>query len=241
MVEIASEYVQISHQDVQLEVYYAYQPSSAPQPAVLVFPTWAGRDKFCREKAHYFAQMGYVGVALDLYGQGRVGSSPAENSALMEPFVHNREFLKDRIKGIMDHLTHDSRIDSQNIVGIGYCFGGLCVLDAVRNNLGLKGAVSVHGLFTPPTYPLPETYKAKVLALHGYKDPMVPPNEIEALQKELSRAKTDFQLMIYGTGYHAFTNPAAHDYNMGTVYDSLLDHRSKFLINDFIREIFLHS
>lgn len=241
MAEIVSEYVRIDHEGVELEAFYGYQPSSTPQPTVIIFPTWAGRDKFCKDKALSLAQMGYVGIALDVYGNGKVGESPAENSALMEPLVNDRELLKNRIKAIMSHLHQDSKVDSQNIVGIGYCFGGLCVLDAARNNLGLKGVISVHGLFTPPLYPLPDTYKAKILALHGYKDPMVTSNDIEALQMELSRARVDFQLMIYGTGYHAFTNPAVHDYHKGTVYDSLLDHRSKLLINDFIQEVFLHA
>ncbi|HXF90703.1 MAG TPA: dienelactone hydrolase family protein, partial [Candidatus Nitrosotenuis sp.] len=185
MPEIISDFVNVNHEEVTLELFYAYPESSTPLPTVIIFHHWAGRDQFCRDKATNFAKMGYVGIALDLYGNGKVGKSVAENSALMEPLVNDRELLKDRILTIMDHLKKDARIDTHKIVAIGYCFGGLCALDAVRNNVGLKGAISVHGLFNPPPYPLPDTYTAKVLALHGYKDPMVTADQVEAFQSEL--------------------------------------------------------
>ncbi len=217
-----TKHLEIRHGQEMLELFVHYpEEVKTLHPTVLIFHPWAGRDNFSCKQASKFAENGYVGVALDLYGKGKIGKSVEENQSLMMPLVENRAFLKERLAIIFSFLRHIDHIDFNNMVGIGYCFGGLCLLDAVRNNLGLKGAISVHGLLDAPSYTLPESYKSKILAIHGYKDPLVPYNQVMGWEQEMTDADADFQLMIFGKGLHAFTNPEANDLEMGCIYDPL--------------------
>lgn len=202
-------------------------------PVILIFPAWAGRDNFCIDKAVTMANKGYIGVAVDVYGEGRLGKSSEECQNLMMPFVNDRQYLQQRLARIIDTFTKDYGI----VIAIGYCFGGLCVLDAVRSNLGLKGAISVHGLLNKPAYELPQQYASKVLALHGYQDPMVTPEHTLAFQEEMLMASVDLQMINFSLGVHAFTNPEANDPGFGTVYSPLLDCRASGYINLFLQEI----
>lgn len=237
-----SEVVQVRHDSVHgradLHLYQICpEICEKPLPAVLIFPTWAGQDLFVQHKANLMVQQGYIGVAADLYGNARQGEGIEECSALMGPFMKNRTFLKERIQTIIDHLKKDPRIDSQNIVATGYCFGGLCALDAARNNMGLKGAVSIHGLFHKPDYKLPEKYTAKILALYGFQDPMVTREECQSFEQELHGACEDWQLIAFGQGKHAFTNPDAFDEARGLVYNALLDKRTTKYVTNFLQEL----
>jgi dienelactone hydrolase len=121
---------------------------------------------------------------------------------------------------------------------MGFCFGGLCALDLARTGASLRGVVSFHGLLIPPgNIPNPQI-KAKVLVLHGHDDPMGPPEQVLALQTELTQAGADWQIHIYGGTVHAFTNPLANDPGFGTVYDSQADKRSWIAMQNFFEEIF---
>lgn len=233
-----SEVVQLHHEGEDLHLYQTCpEICDKPLPAVLIFPTWAGQDLFVQHKANLMAQRGYIGIAADLYGKGRQGESVEECSALMDPLMKDRTLLKKRIKAIMDHLKKDPRIDSKNIIATGYCFGGLCVLDAVRNNFGLKAGVSIHGLFYQPDYKLPEKYSAKVLALYGFLDPMMTPDQVRSFEQEFHGACDDWQLIAFGQGKHAFTNPHAFDEARGLVYHALLDKRTTTYVNAFLQEV----
>lgn len=234
-----NEIVKVNHDGTPLHLYYSYpEDYNKPLPVILIFHTWAGQDLFCHHKANLVAQKGYLGVVVDLYGEGRQGDGPDECSALMMPLINDRGFLRDRIKVIMEHLQWDKRVDKHNIVAQGYCFGGLCVLDAVRNNVGLKAGISIHGLFSRPDYELPHHYDAKFLALYGYKDPLINQRELRDLEHELQAACDDWQLIVFGQGMHAFTNPQAFDEERGLVYHALLDKRTTKYVDLFIKELF---
>ena len=120
---------------------------------------------------------------------------------------------------------------------MGFCFGGLCVLDLARTGAELKGVISFHGLFMPPGNIQGKRIKAKVLALHGHDDSMVPVDSVLALQEELTEAGADWQVHSYGNTVHAFTNPQANDPNFGTVFNASADRRSWQTMQNFLDEI----
>ena len=113
----------------------------------------------------------------------------------------------------------------------------MCVLDLARSGADLSGVVSFHGLFTPATIPN-HPIKAKVLALHGHDDPMVPPAAVLALQQELTAAGADWQLHAYGNTSHDFTNPAANDAANGMQYNAATARRAWRTMEDFLAEVF---
>lgn len=239
MAKIKTETVKISVPETTLELLYSFphEHNGQPLPTILVLHTWSGRDSFCCDKSTYFATHGCLSIAVDLFGEAKVGKTREECQNLIQPFINNRITLKKRLEQIMEFVQKDARVDSSNTSAIGYCFGGLCVLDMVRNNLGLRSGVSIHGLLDKPNYKLPDTYSAKVLVVHGHKDPMVTPQHVADFQTEMNRSVFDWQMVIFGQGMHAFTRPGTNDEISGLLYNPLLDQRTTKIVNNFLEEI----
>jgi dienelactone hydrolase len=225
--------------DVHLEAFFAYDDAfEGIRPAVLINHAWGGRDDFVADKAKKIAELGYVGFAVDMYGKGILGSSVEENAKLMQPFLDDRIMLRKRIHAALNAVKLLPWVDNNKIAAIGFCFGGLCVLDLARSGADIKGVVSFHGLLAAAEGIKNSQIKAKILALHGYDDPMVPIEQVVAFQNELTESGAEWQMHIYGGTMHAFTNPAANDPDFGTVYQSDANRRSWIAMQNFLEEVF---
>lgn len=236
---IVTTLIEYSSNGLSCQGVVAYDDgSSSKRPLVLVAHDWSGRNAFAEEKAHYLASLGYIGFAIDMYGHGRLGQTNEEKSALMQPLMQDRAVLLARIKAAYDAGCALPLVDATKTGAIGFCFGGLCVLDLARSGTPLSGVVSVHGLLTPPLPRASVDVRAKVLALHGYDDPMVTGNTVLAFADEMTAAKADWQIHMYGHTMHAFTNPLAHDVNLGLVYNERAKKRAFESMSHFFREIF---
>ncbi len=231
-----TETVNYQATDVGLEGYVAF-PDTGSAPLVLIAHTWAGKDEFVHQKAEDLAALGYVGFAIDMYGNGKVGADTAENESLMTPLVSDRVMLKDRIVSALNYGKSLPGVDSNKTAAIGYCFGGLVALDLARSGEDLRGVVSFHGLLMPSDIS-EKGIQAKVLVLHGERDPMVPLDMVDSFQKEMTDAGADWQLHSYGGTYHAFTNPDANDPNLGTQFNQHANDRSWQSMKNFFEEIF---
>ena len=231
-----TETVNYQATDVGLEGYVAF-PDTGSAPLVLIAHTWAGKDEFVHQKAEDLAALGYVGFAVDMYGNGKVGVDTAENESLMTPLISDRVMLKDRIVSALNYGKSLPGVDSNKTAAIGYCFGGLVALDLARSGEDLRGVVSFHGLLMPSDIS-EKGIQAKVLVLHGERDPMVPLDMVDSFQKEMTEAGADWQLHSYGGTYHAFTNPDANDPNLGTEFNQDANDRSWKSMKNFFEEIF---
>ena len=231
-----TETVNYQAKNIDLKGYVAF-PDAENAPLVLIVHTWAGKDEFVHQRAEDLAALGYVGFAVDMYGNGKVGADTAENESLMTPLVSDRDMLKDRIVSALNYGKSLPGVDSSRAAAIGYCFGGLVVLDLARSGEDLSGVVSFHGLLMPSDIS-EKGIKAKVLVLHGERDPMVPLDMVDAFQKEMTEADADWQLHSYGGTYHAFTNPDANDPNLGTQFNQSANERSWQSMKNFFTEIF---
>jgi dienelactone hydrolase len=226
--------------DVQLEAFFAFDDSvSGRRPAVLINHTWAGRDEFVAEKARKLAGLGYVGFAVDMYGKGILGSGPEENARLMQPLMDDRAMLQKRMQAALYAVKLLPWVDDSKIAAIGFCFGGLCVLDLARTGADINGVVSFHGLLSAPGNTQGNAIKAKVLALHGHDDPLAPPEQVLAFEQEMTAAGADWQLHAYGHTMHAFTNPVANNPDSGMLYQPVADRRSWQAMQNFLAELFL--
>lgn len=236
---VKSRLVEYRDGDVVLEGKLAWDDSVAgPRPGVLVSHAWSGRSDYEEGKANALAGLGYTAFALDLYGKGVRGTNPEENRALMQPFLEDRAMLQTRLLLALAMLRDQDEVDDSRTAAIGFCFGGLCVLDIARTGEDLAGVVSFHGLLGAPDNTTGNTIEAKVLVLHGWDDPMAAPDSVIELSKELTAMRADWQLHAYGNTVHAFTNPAANDTAMGTVYDAAADRRSWIAMQKFLEELF---
>ncbi|MEN8260019.1 MAG: dienelactone hydrolase family protein, partial [Pseudomonadota bacterium] len=175
--------------------------------------------------------------ALAMYGKGMRGKDPEENAGLMEPFITDRALLQRRITAALEILRQQPQVDAGAIAAMGFCFGGLCVLDLARTGADLRGVVSFHGLLGAPGNTAGNKIRAKVLVLHGHDDPMVPVDQVIALERELTEAGADWQVHSYGHTMHAFTNPAANDAGFGMLYNSIADRRSWQSMRHFLAEV----
>ncbi len=230
--------IDYEHNGTVLEGFLAYDDAvSGPRPGVLISHAWAGREPFECDKARALAQLGYAGFALDLYGKGVIGSSPEENTKLMQPFLDDRAMLHVRLGIALETFGKQQEVDADRIAAMGFCFGGLCVLDMARVGANVRGVASFHGLFVPPGNTSGNTITAKVLALHGHRDPMVPVEEVIKFENEMIEAGADWQIHVYGNAMHSFTNPAANDASFGTMYDADTDRRSWQTLVNFLAEV----
>ncbi len=173
-----------------------------------------------------------------MYGQARLGKTKDEKRELMTPLRENRGALSTRMLAAFNTVSKLAEVDSSKVAALGYCFGGLCVLDLARTGINIKGVVSFHGLLSVPEDALLKTIAAKILVLHGYDDPLIPPEDLNNFAIEMTQRKADWQLHIYGLTAHSFTDPKANDDEMGLHYNATADRRSWQSTTQFLEEIF---
>ena len=226
--------------DTVLEGYLACDDSDVGErPAVLVSHDWTGRRELACQAAEQIAELGYVGFALDIYGKGVFGSDGdvEGNTALMSPFATDRGLLRQRINAALSAVREQAEVNSSKVAAMGYCFGGMCVLELARSGADVKGVISIHGILDAGGI-ANEAMTARVLVLHGHDDPMATPEQVLKFQTEMTEAGVDWQLHAYGNTMHAFTNPGANNPDFGTVYSESAHKRSSQSIANFLAEIF---
>lgn len=225
--------------------YVALPSYKEKPPIVLIATTWEGMNTFAKNEAHQLAENGYAAFIADIYGEGKSASSPEEAGALMMPFFLDRSLLRERILAAYHEAKKIPECAGDQIAAIGFCFGGLTVIELLRSGTALNGIVSFHGVLSnefmgkkATLAPNATQYNSPFLLLHGYLDPLVPMSDVRALQKELSEKQLDWQMHIYGRASHAFTNPDANNPEMGLLFEPTSCRRSKTALYNYLKEIF---
>jgi dienelactone hydrolase len=241
-IEMPGTFEDYQHADALCQAYVA-GGGGRPKPCVMIGHTWAGQSEAEQATADKLAELGYVAIAIDVYGKGRRGehgtpTAMATNTALMQPFMQDRTLLRDRLRAAVEFAKARDDVDASRIAVVGYCFGGLCALDVARSGADVRGAVSIHGIFAPPAIGEQGGIEASILILHGWDDPMAPPEDVVALAKELTDAKADWELDAYGHAMHAFTNRDANMPERGVLYNAKADARSWRATTAFLSQIF---
>lgn len=236
---LKTQLVEYKDEDVLLEGFVAYDDNNhQKRPAILIVHDWSGRNELTKKRAQDLAELGYVGFAIDMFGKGISGNTKEEKQALVAPFFKDRNKLKQRMLAAFNTAKTLPNVDQNQIGVMGYCFGGTCALDLARSGADLKAAISLHGGLAAPEKLEQPKIKAKILVLHGFDDPMVTPDQVMLLGEEMTHAKVDWQVVIYGNAMHAFTNPLANDPGFGTLYDKKADTRSWIEVVQFLKETF---
>lgn len=237
MAQMHTETLDYPAGDQTCEGFLARNRTSEKRPAVVICHAWAGQSDGEHDTARRLADLGYVGFAADVYGKGVHGDPTGDNSALMAPLLQDRGLLLARLTAAVEAVKAQPGVDPDRIAAVGYCFGGLCVLDIARGNVaGVKGVVSFHGLFTPNGLEQADPISAKVLICHGWDDPMAKPNDVVAVAAELTERRADWQLNAYGHAMHAFTMPGANNPAGGVKYDEKAARRSWAAMEYFLKE-----
>lgn len=216
--------------------YLSFPAGDGRSACVLVAHDWSGAGALSYAMADALAEIGYIGFAIDLYGKGRRGDSPARCAALMQPLIDDRSLIQRRFQFAIERTAQEPRVTPGVLGAIGCCFGGLCVLDMARIGTALRGVVSIHGVLRPLEQAPDSRIQSKVLILHGHEDPWAPPRDLEAIQRELTSMGADWQSHTFGHAMHAFTVPHADDPAAGLLYDAAATARSWRLIAGFLQE-----
>ncbi|MGE5563086.1 MAG: dienelactone hydrolase family protein [Bacillota bacterium] len=221
-----------------LESVFVGRRDGAARPTVILIPTVMGVSDLEIGFGRQLVELGYNALVADLFGKKFHGAPRDTMFGEMNRLRADRAALRRRLQHVLEVTRSEDGVSENQIVVAGYCFGGQCALDLARSGADIAAAVSFHGLFDPPGLP-PEKIKAKVVAFHGWDDPMVPPDKVVALGHELTEAGADWQIHAYGHVGHGFTNPHASDLQIdGVAYNALAAERSWTSFISLLEELF---
>jgi dienelactone hydrolase len=210
------------------------------RPAILVVPEWWGLNEYAKNRAKQLAELGYAAMAIDVYGDGKVGNDPEEAQALTSPFYKDLHLAKFIMDAAINKIKTLPDVDTTNIGAIGYCFGGGVVLNAAKLGADLKGVVSFHGSLNGVT-PDKNLLKAKILICHGAADEFENPN-VAPFKKEMDSAGIPYTFKEYAGATHAFTNPESTEigkkFNIPIRYNAAADTASWNDMKVFFRGVF---
>jgi dienelactone hydrolase len=230
--------VPLEFEGESLQSVFVGRRDGLARPTVLLIPSVMGIGDLELGIGNRLVELGYNAFVADLFGKKFRGAPRDVMFGEMGRLKQDREALLRRLLSLLDQARGLDEVEGDKVVAAGFCFGGMCALDVARSGADITGAVSFHGLFDPPGLKQLKI-SAKVLAFHGWDDPMVPPEAVEALASELTDAGCDWQIHAYGNVAHGFTNPNAHEIGIeGVRYNALAAERSWTSFVDFLEELF---
>lgn len=196
------------------EGHVAYN-NSLPETrgTVIILHDWDGLTDYEIRRAEMLAALGYTGVAIDVYGRDSRPQTMEENKQMSGALYGDRTLFRERLTGSIEAAaTLDSA--TEQMVMIGYCFGGAGVLEAARAGTNIAGFVSFHGgLGTPEGQDYSQT-AAPVLLLHGSADPVSGMSDLAGLLDELQAAGVAHDAQVFGGARHSFTVWGSDDYDV---------------------------
>jgi dienelactone hydrolase len=230
--------VPLTFEGEELEGVFVGRRDAQARPTVILFPTVMGVSDLEIGFAKQLVELGFNSFVADLFGKKFRGAPRETMFPEMNRLKSDRAALRRRLLAVFEQARGLKEADGANLAAAGYCFGGMCALDLARSGAELAGVASFHGLFDPPGLE-PQPIGAKIVAFHGWDDPMVPPDKVVALAQELTEAGADWQIHAYGHVAHGFTNPNAHRIGIeGVRYDEQAAERSWSAFVNFLEELF---
>jgi dienelactone hydrolase len=233
---ITTKAVEYRDADVSLSGQFVWDDSrSSKRPGILVVHAGAGLDDHAKGRAKRFAGLGFVAFACDMYGNGVAGDRQRVMTRIMELRKDPAKLCQRASAGLEVLRSHP--LADGRIAAVGYCFGGMTVLELARSGAELAGAVSVHGSLDTALPSQPHAVRAKIFVCHGALDPQVPITQVNAFVEEMNRAAIDYQLIVYGGAMHGFTHESGPQMP-GVAYNAQADSRSSAAIQTFFSELF---
>ncbi|HRH81269.1 MAG TPA: dienelactone hydrolase family protein [Thiobacillaceae bacterium] len=237
---VHGEEVTYSDGETTLKGYLAYDDATqAKRPGVLVVHEWWGHNAYARKRAEMLAGMGYLALAVDMYGDGKTADHPKDAGEFAKAVGKN---ARPRFEAAMKVLEGNPRYAPGQMAALGYCFGGGQVLGMARQGLPLKGVLSYHGSLATKQPSEPGKVKARVAVFTGEADPMIPAEQVAGFKQEMDKAGVNYYVVSYPGVKHSFTNPEADDFarrfDMPVGYDARADKDSWAKTEVFLKEIF---
>lgn len=238
---LSSQKVNYQHEGVNLQGVLVAADNLKPDhktPGVLIIHEWWGLNDYAILRANKIAELGYVAFALDMYGEAK-HSDKVEDAKEWSSAFYGKPLLAQRAQAGLDALLKDPRVDPNNIVVMGYCFGGTAAIELAYSGAKVNGAVSFHGTPGAPTDTQAKATTAKLLILAGANDPMFNAQARQTLQEGLDKTNITWSMILYGHAQHSFTNPGSGKYNIpGVSYNAVADEQSWQAMQHFMHQVF---
>ena len=239
---IAEENVTYSAGGVNMNGFISYDSAmEGKRPIVMVIHEWWGLNDYVKMRARELARLGYLAMAVDMFGNGKQADNPDSAGKLAGPFYADPQMAKARFDAGLQYIMQNSLADTSKVAAIGYCFGGGMALNIARLGENLDGVVSFHGNLVG-TSANKDLLKAKILVCHGAADPFVPQAEVDKFKKQMDSIGANYTFKAYDSATHACTNPNAtatgQKYNIPIAYNAKADSASWEDMKQFFRIIF---
>lgn len=241
--KVIGEEIDYQSDGTTLKGYLAYDTATKDKrPGVLVVHEWWGHNDYARQRADMLAELGYVALAVDMYGEGKQAAHPEDAQKFSSEIANNMPLGQARFEAAMAVLKKHKATDKSDIAAIGYCFGGAVVLQMAREGLDLDAVVSFHGSLGTAKPAQADTVKARVMVAHGAADPFVKPEQITGFMDEMNQAGVDYRFTAYGGAVHSFTNPDAdmfgEKFKLPLKYNKQADEDSWLDMQTFLQQAF---
>jgi dienelactone hydrolase len=235
-----AEPVSWSHGGVEFDGYLVYdKDEDDKRPGLLMVPNWMGVTDAAIEKAKQLADDDYVILLVDMYGRGVRPANAEEAGKAAGAVYADPDALRGRINtalGVLKSSAGRTPLDTREIGGIGFCFGGAIVLELARSGADVAGVVSFHGNLATKAPAPAGAIRASVLVLNGADDTYVPAEQIAGFQKEMTDAKADWQFVNFGGAVHCFAESDAN--SPGCLYEPRSARRAYTMMEAFFDELF---
>jgi dienelactone hydrolase len=216
--------------------------TDAKRPGVLVVHEWWGYNDYARKRAEMLAELGYVALAVDMYGDGKNAAHPKDAGAFAGAVMKDLPVAKARFEAARALLNAQKQTDASKNGAIGYCFGGGVVLHMARMGLDLDGVVSFHGSLGAKMKAEKGAVKAKVLVCNGAADKFIGAETVKAFKEEMKEAGADMKFKNYKDALHGFTNPDATEngkkFDIPIAYQEAADKASWKDMQKFFNKVF---
>jgi len=241
--QIKSETIVYSAGGASLAGYLAWDPArGGKRPGVVLFGEWWGLNDYLKRRARQVAELGYIALAADMYGDAKVAASADEAGKLMNGLFADMDATSERVRAAIDQLARRPDVDPARLGAMGYCLGGALSLHAARLGLPLKGVVSFHGSLGKTHAARPGEIKARILVCHGADDILVSADEHEAFHKEMAELGANVEFVSYPGAKHGFTNPEAtangEKFGLPLAYSESVDRQSWEKMKSFWAGVF---
>lgn len=241
--EVTGREVSYTAGDTTLKGYLAFDTAvKGPRPGVLVIHEWWGHNAYARKRAEMLAGLGYVALAVDMFGDGKTADHPKDAGAFAAAVMGDIEVGEARFRAAMAFLQAQKQTDPERLAAVGYCFGGAIALHMARIGLPLDAVASFHGNLSPQKEAREGKVKARILVCNGQDDSFIPREQIEAFHREMNDANVDYRFENYPGAVHGFTNPEAtalgRKFNLDLAYNEKADRKSWDALKDLLKGVF---
>lgn len=241
--DIVGEEVSYATDELTMNGYIAYDDSrEGERPGILVVHEWWGHNEYARARADSLAKLGYVALAVDMYGNGKQAAHPEDAQKFSGQVMSNFDSAKERFLKAMETLQDHPMVNAEQIGAVGYCFGGSVAIAMANAGVDLDGVAAFHAGLQLPVMPEQGTTTSRIIVMNGADDPFITEEQEQNLSAAMDSADVDFNYITYEGVKHSFTNPEAtargKEFGLPLEYNAEADQKSWETLKDFFNETF---